>query len=222
MSAPESFEEIGAFYREQGYGERVGFGSRPALLVTDMVRAFTEPASPMSSDLDAQITAINQLLPGARAAGAPVIFTTVAYDRELAEAGVWIRKVPANSLLREGSRWVEADPRLERERTDMWLVKKYASCFFGTDLAARLITRRIDTVILTGCTTSGCIRATAVDACSYGFRTIVVEDCVGDRAEIPHLANLFDIDAKYGDVVSAEAALAYLHGLPSQGDEAER
>lgn len=96
----------------------------------------------------------------------------------------------------------------------MLLVKKYASCFFGTDLVARLQSRRVDTVLLAGCTTSGCVRATAVDACSYGFHTIVVEEAVGDRAELPHLASLFDIDAKYGDVVSLEEAAGYLDGLP--------
>ena len=92
-------------------------------------------------------------------------------------------------------------------------VKKYASCFFGTDLAARLISRQVDTLIVTGCTTSGCVRATVVDACSYGFRTIVVEEAVGDRAELPHAASLFDIDAKYGDVVGLPEARSYLEGL---------
>ncbi len=117
---------------------------------------------------------------------------------------------PSNSWLMEGNEWVELDERLGRRENEMLLVKKYASCFFGTDLAARLISRGVDTVILLGCTTSGCIRATAVDACSYGFHTVVVEEGVGDRAELPHLASLFDIDNKYGDVVSLEDASAYL------------
>ncbi len=105
---------------------------------------------------------------------------------------------------------------MDRQESDMWLVKKYASCFFGTDLISRLTTRAIDTVILTGCTTSGCIRATAVDACSYGFHAIVVDDCVGDRAELPHIANLFDINAKYGDVVSSAEASQYLESLTQE------
>jgi nicotinamidase-related amidase len=98
----------------------------------------------------------------------------------------------------------------------MLLVKKYASCFFGTDLAARLVTRQVDTLLITGCTTSGCVRATAVDACSLGLHTIVVQEAVGDRAELPHIANLFDIDAKYGDVVDLQDALGYLERLPGR------
>ncbi len=212
MEIPEQYRETFAFYRERGYGEEVGFGRRPAVLVIDMIRAFTESESPLSSDLTGQITAINELLPAARAAGAPVIYTTVAYDRQLAEAGVWIRKVPTHEWLREDTEWVACDPRMDRAEDDQWLVKKYASCFFGTDLVSRLTSRGIDTVILTGCTTSGCVRATAVDACSYGFHTIVVEECVGDRAELPHLASLFDVNAKYGDVVSLQRTLEYLRG----------
>jgi nicotinamidase-related amidase len=213
MEIPEQYRETFALYRERGYGERIGFGARPAILVIDMIRAFTEEASPLASDLEAQITAINELLPVAREAGAPVIYTTVAYDRHLAEAGVWIRKVPTHEWLREDTEWVECDPRMDRASSDQWLVKKYASCFFGTDLVSRLVSRGIDTVILTGCTTSGCVRATAVDACSHGFRSIVVEQAVGDRAELPHLSNLFDIDAKYGDVVSLGETTHYLQEL---------
>lgn len=209
MDIPEQYKETFDFYRQRGYGEPVGFGNRPALLVVDMIRAFTESESPLSSDLDSQITQINGLLPLARDTGAPIIFTTVAYDKHLSEAGIWIRKVPTHSWLNEETEWINADPRMDRAETDMWLTKKYASCFFGTDLATRLIMRGIDTVVLAGCTTSGCIRATAVDACSYGFHTIVIEECVGDRAELPHLANLFDINAKYGDVVNITDTIDY-------------
>jgi maleamate amidohydrolase len=140
---------------------------------------------------------------------------TVAYDPALQEAGIWIRKIPSNSWLVEGSEWVAVDERLGRRPHEMLLVKKYASCFFGTDLAARLVSRHIDTLVLTGCTTSGCVRATAVEACSLGLHTIVVQEAVGDRAELPHIANLFDIDAKYGDVVAQDDALRYLRGLPA-------
>lgn len=213
MEIPEQYRETFSFYRERGFGERVGFGLRPALVVIDVIRAFTEEESPLSSDLSSQIQMINSLTPAARRVGAPVVFTTVAYDRHLSEAGVWIRKVPTHGWLREGTEWIESDPRVEREDEDQWLVKKYASCFFGTDLLSRLVSRGVDTVLIAGCTTSGCVRATAVDACSYGLRAIVVEECVGDRAELPHLASLFDIDAKYGDVVSTDQAREYLDGL---------
>src|SRR5438105_14411386 len=107
-------------------------------------------------------------------------------------------------------------PRLERRPREMLLVKKYASCFFGTDLAARLVTRQVDTLIVTGCTTSGCVRASAVDACSLGLHTIVVQEAVGDRAELPHIANLFDISAKYVDLVQIDEALEFLAGLPTR------
>ncbi|MDK3255438.1 N-carbamoylsarcosine amidohydrolase [Blastococcus capsensis] len=199
-------------FREKGLGRRVGFGQRPALLAVDFITGFTDLRSPLAGELDAQLEATNALLEPARAAGIPVVFSTVAYDADLQEAGIWLRKIPANSWLVEGSEWVEVDKRLNQRPGEMTLVKKYASCFFGTDLAARLISRRIDTLIITGCTTSGCVRATAVDACSYGFHTIVVEEAVGDRAALPHAASLFDIDAKYGDVVGLEEACTYLRG----------
>jgi maleamate amidohydrolase len=221
MEVPEPYRETFAFYRERGFGERIGFGRRPAVLVIDMIRAFTEAESPLSSDLTPQVEAINRLLPPARAAGAAAIHTTVAYDNVI-EAGIWIRKVPTHEWLREGTPWVESDPRIDRRAEDQWLVKKYASCFFGTDLASRLVSGGVDTLLITGCTTSGCVRATAVDACSYGLRAMVVEPCVGDRAELPHLASLFDVDAKYGDVVSLEETLAYLEGLPADAAELAR
>jgi maleamate amidohydrolase len=197
-------------FRSRGLGGRVGFGARPAVLVVDLVRGFTDPRSPLAGDLDPQIEATNTLLGVARRGDVPVLFSTVAYDAGLQDAGVWIRKIPSNHLLVEGSEWVEVDERLGRRDSEGVLVKKYASCFFGTDLASRLMSRRIDTLLVTGCTTSGCVRATVVDACSYGFHTIVVEEAVGDRAELPHQASLFDMDAKYGDVVRLDDATAYL------------
>ena len=216
MKLPEQYRETFDFYVRKGFAARVGFGARPAVLVIDMIRAFTDLRSPLASTLDAQVTAIRTLLAAARQQEIPVIFSTVAYDADLQEAGIWIRKIPSNSWLVEGSEWVELDERLGRRPREMLLVKKYASCFFGTDLAARLVTRQVDTLLITGCTTSGCVRATAVDACSLGLHTIVVQDAVGDRAELPHIANLFDIDAKYGDVVDLEDALGYLERLPGR------
>lgn len=209
-NAVNEYNRLRAEFKEKGLGGRMGFGSRPALVVVDVIRGFTEPQSPLASDLDTQVEATQRLLALARKAGLPVVFSTVAYDADLQEAGKWIKKIPSNNWLVEGSQWVEVDERMDRRDNEMLLVKKYASCFFGTDLAARLISRDVDTVILVGCTTSGCIRATAVDSCSYGFNTIVVEEGVGDRADLPHLASLFDIDSKYGDVVSLEKASTYL------------
>lgn len=213
-SAAEEYDRLRTEFGQKGFSGRVGFGQNPALIVIDFITGFTDLRSPLAGDLDAQVEATNALLQPARAAGIPIIFSTVAYDAELQEAGIWIRKIPSNRLLVEGSEWIEVDKRLNQRSGEMTLVKKYASCFFGTDLAARLVSRHVDTVIIAGCTTSGCVRATAVDACSYGFRTIVVEEAVGDRAALPHTASLFDIDAKYGDVVRLRAATTYLQGLP--------
>jgi maleamate amidohydrolase len=209
----EEYDRLRKEFQDKGFGRRVGFGQRPALLAVDFITGFTDLRSPLAGDLDTQLAATNALLEPARAAGIPVIFSTVAYDAELQEAGIWIRKIPANGTLVEGSEWVEVDKRLNQRPNETTLVKKYASCFFGTDLAARLVSRRVDTLIIAGCTTSGCVRATAVDACSYGFHTIVVEEAVGDRAALPHAASLFDIDAKYGDVVGLGEAVSYLQGL---------
>jgi nicotinamidase-related amidase len=214
-SVLEEYARLREEFHEKGFGRRVGFGQRPALLAVDFITGFTDLRSPLAGELDSQLEATNALLEPARAAGIPVIFSTVAYDAELQEAGIWIRKIPANGWLVEGSEWVEVDKRLNQRPNETTLVKKYASCFFGTDLAARLVSRRVDTLIITGCTTSGCVRATAVDSCSYGFHTLVVEEAVGDRAALPHAASLFDIDAKYGDVVGLEETLGYLRGLPT-------
>jgi maleamate amidohydrolase len=216
VKLPEQYRETFDFYVKKGFAARVGFGQRPALLVIDMIRAFTDLRSPLASNLDSQVEAINRLLGLTRERGLPIIFSTVAYDRDLQEAGIWIRKIPSNKWLVEGSEWVEVDQRHQRRPDEMLLVKKYASCFFGTDLAARLITRGIDTLLITGCTTSGCVRASAVDACSFGLHTIVIQEAVGDRADLPHIANLFDIDAKYGDVVGLDEALAYLEQVPAR------
>jgi maleamate amidohydrolase len=214
-SVLDEYARLREEFREKGFGRRVGFGQRPALLAVDFITGFTDLRSPLAGELDSQVEATNALLEPARAAGIPVIFSTVAYDAELQEAGIWIRKIPSNGWLVEGSEWVQVDKRLNQQPNETTLVKKYASCFFGTDLAARLVSRRVDTLIIAGCTTSGCVRATAVDSCSYGFHTIVVEEAVGDRAALPHAASLFDIDAKYGDVVRVEETLGYLRGLPT-------
>ena len=216
MKIGEAYKDVLASYKERGLGGRVGFGERPAVIVVDMIRGFTDVRSPLASNFDSVISAIIRLLATARAAEIPIIFSTTAYDPDLQSAGHWVRKIPSIKLLIEGSEWIEVDERLSRKKSEMVIVKKYASCFFGTDLASRFLARGIDTLIITGCTTSGCVRATTVDSCSYGLRTIIVEEAVGDRAELPHVANLFDIDGKYGDVVSLENVIAYLAQLKGE------
>jgi nicotinamidase-related amidase len=199
-------------YQRSGLGHRIGYGRHPALLVIDMQLGFTAPErSPLAGNLDNQIAAINRLLPIARGCGIPIIFTVVGYDPNIAgDGGLWAEKAPTLSELKLGSELVELDQRLRRAPEDLLLVKKYASAFLGTPLVSILVSRGVDTVVVTGCTTSGCVRATVVDAISYGFRPIIPAEAVGDRAQEPHDANLFDMDSKYGDVVSLADALAYI------------
>jgi maleamate amidohydrolase len=203
----QHLSEVSERLRGRGFGGRVGYGSRPAVLVVDFVRGFTDQRSPLAADFGAEVDAARTLADGARAAGVPVLFTI-----PIEESGLWSRKIPANNLLVEGSEWVLVDERLAPQPGDLMVPKKYASCFFGTDLATRLVSRAIDTVLIAGCTTSGCVRATAVDSCSLGFHTIVVRDAVGDRTPLSHRVTLFDIDAKYGDVVPLPSVLGYLAG----------
>jgi maleamate amidohydrolase len=202
-------------FEERGLTRELGFGQRPAVLAVDLVNAFTDPRLPFGSDLDAVVEQARRVLDQARSAGMPVLFTTVAYeDPELADAGLWAVKVPATATLRAGSPEVELDGRLGRRADESVLVKKYASAFFGTDLVSRLNALRVDTLVLVGCTTSGCVRATAVDAIQNGFRPMIVREAVGDRDPAAHEQSLLDLQAKYADVVSADSVLAHLAAVP--------
>ena len=200
-------------YQRKGLAVPVGFGKKPAIVVVDFIKSFTDPASPLGSDLDKEVEATGRVLTLARRKRLPIVFTTVAYDPNFREAGVFVKKLPALKLLVRGSDAVELDPRLGMQPDEHLLVKSYASAFFGTALNSLLVSQGVDTVIVTGCTTSGCVRATAVDAMQHGFRAIVPRQCVGDRAAMPHEANLFDINAKYGDVVDLDEVLRYLNSL---------
>jgi nicotinamidase-related amidase len=198
-------------YERAGWGQRVRRGSRPAILVVDLSRGFTEDRWPTGADLTAVVSATSDLIAAARQGGAAVLFTTIAYDLADVEGDScgWLRKAPGLGILRAGSELVDLDPRLPRQPADPLIVKKGASAFFGTELAATLVALGTDTVVVCGATTSGCVRASVVDAVQYGFSVLVPRDCVGDRAAGPHEANLFDIDAKYGDVIEQADALAY-------------
>jgi len=199
------------FFRQRGFGLRIGFGKRPALLVIDMINAFTDPSMMLGANLDAQIEATTQLLQAARDASAPVIFSSVAYDEPgQKDAGIWALKQKGTVTLVAGSDGVRVDQRLGFRAPDTLLMKKYASCFFGTDLVPRLLAHGVDTLLMAGCTTSGCVRATAVDACQTGFRPMVVREAVGDRSAAAHAQSLFDLDAKYADVVTLQETLCYL------------
>jgi maleamate amidohydrolase len=207
-SGPE--QDMAAFFAERGFGLRMGFGERPAVVVVDFVNAFTDPAMPLGAEVGPQIAATQRLLAAARDAGVPIFYTTIHYEPDMADAGVWRLKQAGLVSLQAGTPAVELDPRLERRDGEQVIVKKYASAFFGTDFLSRLNAFRVDTLLIAGCTTSGCVRATAVDAVQLGIRPIVIAEAVGDRAEAAHRQSLFDLDQKYADVVSLAEVLAYV------------
>lgn len=194
-------------YEKRGLTGELGFGERPAVLAADLINAFTDPRLPFGSDLDAVVKHARRVLDKARRARVPVVFTTVAYE-DPADAGLWAVKIPASATLRAGSPEVELDARLGRRPDESVVVKRHASAFFGTDLASSLNALGVDTLVIVGCTTSGCVRASAVDAIQSGFRPMVVREAVGDRDPAAHEQSLFDLQAKYADVVSADVVLA--------------
>jgi maleamate amidohydrolase len=196
------------------HGRGAGLGERPALVVVDISVGFTNPESPLACDLEHVVDAVGLLVAAARRADVPVVYTTVAYDEEgKRRAAAFIEKVPALLTLEAGSRWVEIDPRIAPQPGEPVLRKLHASAFFETELAGLLAAAGCDSVIVAGASTSGCVRATAVDALQHGYRTVVPREAVGDRNAAAHEANLYDIDAKYGDVVPLEEALAHVEEL---------
>ncbi len=204
MSLEENYKGV--------FDGRVGFGVRPALLIVDFINAYVADDSPLyAPDV---VTAVQETIPLlylARQKHIPVIFTRVLYNKNLGDGGLFVQKVPVLKRMVEGEPLAEIVPQLSPIESDIVIIKQYASAFFGTPLAAILTSLGVDTVILTGCSTSGCIRASAVDGMQYGFRVIIPRECVGDRHREPHEANLFDINAKYGDVVSKLEVIDYLH-----------
>jgi nicotinamidase-related amidase len=204
---PSDTEEL---YREAGIEGRVGFGESPAVIVVDLQRGFTDPACPLGSDLDAVVEDTSHLLTAAREAGVPVVFTRGVYRPDGRDGGPFAEKVPSVKRLTRDSKWTEIDPRLKPQDDEHVVDKQQPSGFFRTELDTMFTHRGIDTTIIAGATTSGCVRATVLDACMRGYRPIVPWECVGDRAPDPHEANLFDIDSKYGDVVDLEAVVRRL------------
>jgi maleamate amidohydrolase len=211
-----------ADYERKGFAARSGYGRSPVLLVVDFINGFTDPKTPLGGDFAWQINATRQLQDAFRRARLPIMYTTIAYAEDLRDGGIFVKKVPSLAILQRGSLLTEVDKRIEPLPDEKVIEKKYASAFFGTNLDAELRLLGVDTVIMAGCTTSGCIRASAIDAMQYGYLTIVVREAVGDRATGPHEANLFDIDAKYGDVVELADALDYLRSFAASVDFAGR
>jgi nicotinamidase-related amidase len=209
--------EVESYYRARGiFQGRFGFGARPALIVIDMACGWTDPAyAGGSARLDPAVAAINRLVPLARSKKVPIIFTTSPYpDRPRIKTAA----DPSPGFRPWDARACQIDERLAMQPDDDLIVKEHASAFVGTPLLGHLIARGVDTLLITGCSTSACVRATATDAKSYELRPIIVREAVQDRSEIAHEWTLFDIQARFADVVGLEEAAAYLSRLPGSGD----
>ncbi|MCK8663408.1 N-carbamoylsarcosine amidohydrolase [Pseudomonas azerbaijanoccidens] len=193
------------------WGQRIGFGRKSALLMIDFMRGYiTEGAPLFAPGVVSAVAESVDLLASAREHGIAVVHTNIRYHPgHFADGGIWVKKAPVMKDMVEGNPLAAFCPQVLPQDDEVVISKQYASAFFGSSLASMLHSQGIDTVVLAGCSTSGCIRATAVDAVQHGFRTIVVRECVGDRHPAPHEANLFDINSKYGDVVSKQEAIAH-------------
>lgn len=195
-------------YARQGFAQPVGIGRSPALVVVDFVAGFADPEHFGGGNIDAAIARTQALLAAARARRWPIAHTRVVYADDGSDAGAFARKAPGLLKLTEGSPISQIVPALTPAAGELVIRKRQASAFFGTELAGWLTWKGVDTLLVAGCTTSGCVRATVVDAVSHNLRTIVVTDCVGDRALGPHAANLFDMGQKYADLMSCDEVLA--------------
>jgi maleamate amidohydrolase len=188
----------------------MGFGARPVVLVIDVAMAYLDQASPLYAGVEEAVDTAARVVRAARAASHPVVFTQVRYAPGGADGGLFRRKVPALQVFDRGSPLAEPPPQLAPEAGDLVVVKQYPSAFFGTSLASTLHSWGVDTCVIVGLTTSGCVRATALDALQHGFVPVVVADACGDRDPGPHHANLLDLQAKYADVVDSAEAIADL------------
>ncbi len=198
-------------YESKGMRARTGYGQRLCMLVIDFQYGMTDTECPLGSNQNGPIDVSRRVLTVARERAIPIIYTRVAYRTDLADGGLFIEKVPSLRMLTMGSRWVEIDSRVAPQKGDYVLTKRHSSAFIGTELQQVLQRRSVDTLITVGCSTSGCVRQTAVDANAYGFRSVVVSDAVGDRSWEQHRANLIDLDGKYADVVTSDNAIAALN-----------
>lgn len=197
----------------RAYDTRVGFGNRPALLLVDFCHAYFAPECDLFAEVDDALASALRVRNAARQAGVPVILTNVVYHPSAIDGGRFFEKAAPLRHFIAGSPYGAFAPGLEPRDDELVVSKQYPSAFFGTSLASTLTSLGIDSVLLTGLTTSGCIRATCVDAMSHGFRTAVIADACGDRHPAPHEANLFDMNAKYADVVGEAEVVAYLGSL---------
>lgn len=202
---PTENDDLSANY-SGAFDGRLSFGKRPALLIVDFVMAYLDKASPLYAGAEAALASNERLLEVARAVRIPVIFTNVVYQPDGADGGLFYKKIPALSIFVLGSPLGAFPPSLNPQYGEQVVSKQYASAFFGTSLASILAIKSIDTLLITGMSTSGCVRATALDALQNGFAPFVVRDACGDRHSAPHESNLFDLQAKYAEVVSETEA----------------
>jgi len=193
----------------------LGFGHSPALLIVDFIKGFTHLDSPLAGNWDEEIQFTAEILKSARQQGIPVVFTTVEYTPRELSTNLLYKKTPNIGILAKGSVWTEVDQRLEVDPHDLLISKKFGSAFFGTSLASQLQVLGVDTLLIAGCVTSGCVRASGVDAVQSGFRPSIIKNASGDRSAVVHEANLIDFEQLYGDVVSMSDALNYIAGLRS-------
>ena len=189
-----------------------GLGKRPALLIVDIINSFSDPDCPLGSEAGEVIEANRRLLQAFREKQLPVVFTTVVYH-DKSQARVFRDRVPALNILEPGSHWVEVDPRLQPRENELVVEKQWASGFFKTPLNDYLKSQGVDSLVITGLTTSGCVRATAVDGLQHDYRVVIPADAVGDRNPEAHRANLFDLNAKYADVLDTDGVLEIIRKL---------
>lgn len=197
-------------YEKAGFGGRLAFGRRPAVLIIDVVRAYLDKASPLYAGVEAALASNVRLVEAARVAGVPVVYTQVVYQPGMGDGGVFYRKVPALKVFEAGSPMGEFPPEIAPRPGEVVVTKQYASAFFGTSLASTLRTMGVDTVVMGGFSTSGCVRASALDAMQHGFIPFVVREACGDRDSRPHEANLFDLQAKYAEVIGEAEAVEFI------------
>jgi maleamate amidohydrolase len=188
---------------------QLGLAQSPALLVVDMINGFTDPDSPLGTHCPDVVAANIELLAAFRNSGRPIFFTTVVYYDDQ-QASIFRAKVPALNVLQSGSPWVAIDSRMERQVSEPLIEKQWASAFFGTDLSKQLRALAVDSLVVTGLTTSGCVRASAVDGLQNNFQVVVAREAVGDRNLDAHQANLFDLNAKYADVLGVDEIISRL------------
>ncbi len=208
-------KDLQADYQAAGFGGALALGTTPALVIIDFVRAYLDRDSPLYAGVEEALAHCVRLLGAARSAGIPVLHTNVSFTPGGVDGGVFFKKVAALRAFERGSPMGAFAQGLEPVASEPVITKQYASAFFGTSLASTLTALGVDTLLIAGLSTSGCIRASTVDAMQYGFIPVVVRDAVGDRDPGPHEANLFDLQAKYAEVRSLAEVEAYLTSLPN-------